>query len=122
MNNLNFIKIFEYLFIFGAMLLFTSIMNISNENYDFYIRKKDNYLELKKLNENIIANYKIEIPLDSELYELKRKVEYDEYMINGKAPHKNFTDYYWWLFIGLSSFLALINWLVNKRKSTNNNN
>tara|TARA_R110000850_G_scaffold18580_4_gene57132 strand:+ start:279871 stop:280167 length:297 start_codon:yes stop_codon:yes gene_type:complete len=97
------------------------MMNRSSENFNFYIQKKENYLELKKLNENIIAEYKINLPLDSELYKLKRKVEYDESMINGLGPNKDFAEYYWWFLIGLSLTLVVVSWLGNKRKTTNNN-
>jgi len=96
-------------------------MNTSSETYDFYIQKKENYLDLKKLNENIIAEYKINLPVDSELYELKRKVEYNESMINGLEPKENYAVYYWWIIIGLSLTLIIINWLDNKRKTTHNN-
>lgn len=111
MNDLNIIKsALSILMIFGI----TYILNQYNEITEFYIQKKENYADLKKLNNDIIAVYSIELNHKT-LDNLNKKIEYEEYMIDRLEPNLNFVEYYSLIMIGLGWGLILIG-RINKKK------
>lgn len=87
------------------------IINRYDEINDFYIQKKENYADLKKLNNEILKNYHIDLTDNEKLSELKRRVEYDEHMISGLEPNTEIAQYYWWILMGMSWVFILAKWI-----------
>lgn len=101
-----FIGIFAFLFFIKANSHYEKIN-------DLFIQKKENYSELKELNERIISDYQINLPVESELHKLNQKIEYNEYMIDGLESTSVFADYFWWILIGLVLCSLFLWWSSN---------
>jgi hypothetical protein len=80
----------------------------------FYIQKKENYSDLKKLKNEILDENEIDLKSNKLLYELNEKIEYEEYMINQLEPNLKIAKHYWWVIIALILTLAIIGWRNNK--------
>jgi len=96
------------------------MINKYDEINDFYIQKKENYTDLKELNNEILKNYQIDLTDNEKLSELKRQVEYDEHMISGLEPNTEIAKYYWWILMGMLWILILTKWIGKKYNSSEN--
>ncbi|WP_111671966.1 hypothetical protein [Algoriphagus litoralis] len=111
MNVLNIIKsALLIVMIFG----FVYILIQYNEITKFYIQKKENYTDLKKLKNDILEVYGIELNQKT-LENLNQKIEYEEYMIDRLEPNLKIAEHFWLILLGLSWGLILLSW-SNKKK------
>ena len=102
----------------AIVLLLIAGFSYSINQYDkitnFYIQKKENYSDLKKLKNEILDENEIDLKSNKLLYELNEKIEYEEYMINQLEPNLKIAKHYWWVIIALILTLAIIGWRNNK--------
>jgi hypothetical protein len=111
MNVLNIIKTaLSIVMIFGIIYILIQYKEIT----EFYIQKKENYADLKKLNNDIIAVYGIELNHKT-LDKLNQKIEYEQYMIDRLEPNLKIAEYYWLILLGLGWGLIMIS-RINKKK------
>lgn len=95
-----------------AIIAIMYIINQYDEIADFYIQKTENYEDLKKLNEEILNYYQIDLETNEELYELSRKVKYNEHMITELKPNTEDAKNYWWYLIGVF-WLIILNRMID---------
>ena len=103
------------------MIVADYILNQYNEINNFYIQKKENYSDLKKLNNQLLEMNQFDLNTNKEFKELSRKVEYEEQMIMALEPNPEMAEYYWWILIGMCWFVILSNWLIKKYQKPEKN-
>jgi len=111
MNKIKVLKFFRIFILYTVLVTTFYIVNQYNEINNFYIQKKENYTNLKKLNNEILDTYEIDLKANEELYELSRQVNYDEHMISGLEPNSEAAKNYWWILISVFGLVLLIKWI-----------
>ena len=96
------------------------IVNRYNEINDFTIQITENYADLKKLNNEILDLYEVDLKENEKLNELNRRVLYNEHMASALGPNTESAKNYQWIFIGLIWLLILIKWIFDKIKPSQN--
>jgi len=96
------------------------IVNRYNEINDFTIQITENYADLKKLNNEILDLYEVDLKENEKLNELNRRVLYNEHMASALGPNTESAKNYQWIFIGLIWLLILIKWIYDKIKPSQN--
>jgi hypothetical protein len=120
MNKIKFLRYFLGLIAIISMYAIIYIVNRYNEINDFTIQITENYADLKKLNNEILDLYEVDLKENEKLNELNRRVLYNEHMASALGPNTESAKNYQWIFIGLIWLLILIKWIYDKIKPSQN--
>jgi hypothetical protein len=121
LREMKFLKFIQNLVSILLVIVADYILNQYNEINNFYIQKKENYSDLKKLNNQLLEMNQFDLNTNKEFKELSRKVEYEEQMIMALEPNPEMAEYYWWILIGMCWFFILSNWLIKKYQKPEKN-
>ena len=120
MNKKKTLKFVQNIISIVAIIAIIYIINQYDKIADFYIQKTENYADLKKLNEEILNYYQIDLQTNEKLYDLSRKVNYNEHMIAGLEPNTENAKNYWWYLMGVFWLVIISRWIDNINEHTVN--
>lgn len=120
MNKKKTLKFVQNIISIVAIITIIYIINQYDKIADFYIQKTENYADLKKLNEEILNYYQIDLQTNEKLYDLSRKVNYNEHMITGLEPNTENAKNYWWYLMGVFWLVIISRWIDNINEPTVN--
>jgi hypothetical protein len=85
---------------------------------DFYTYKSESYADLKKLNDEIIDFYQVDLRANDKLDQLSFKVTFNENLMSAREPKIGNVNFFWWILIGGFFLVMLVGWINSKIKAS----